>query len=181
MPHPSGKKIQLVRLKKKWLDAAVAETLGACPWYQELTAKEAANKAFKKARAGDTQPDGSICAGRPGRKDPKLFTAPADALTLMDLNEAEQYVQASNEARYLGHDDWRIPTRKELDLLYENRNQGALAGSFNTHDNRKHYHRSATPWNKDTRYIKWFHDGGFSHVFREDKAIIRLVRSVNAW
>jgi|CXWL01.1.fsa_nt_gi hypothetical protein len=57
-----------------------------------------------------------------------LSVASADAPTALNWNNAMDYCKKLEES---GHDDWRVPTKWELDLLFQNREKGPLAGTFN--------------------------------------------------
>ena len=59
-----------------------------------------------------------------------MYTTPKDAPLTYTFNEAADYAKQLNADRYLGHDDWRVPTNAELDVLQENREKGALRGTF---------------------------------------------------
>ncbi len=37
----------------------------------------------------------------------------------LNWDEANGYVQACNEQKYLGHDDWRLPTKSEVRSLFK--------------------------------------------------------------
>ena len=68
-------------------------------------------------------PDKSIYAGKYGGKNMDgliVYAAPRDAALQMNFNEAANYAQKLNKARYLGHDDWHVPTLRELRILNEN-------------------------------------------------------------
>lgn len=46
------------------------------------------------------------------------------------FDEAAKYAKKLNGKKALGHDDWRVPTKAELDMLFQNREKGALKGTF---------------------------------------------------
>lgn len=48
----------------------------------------------------------------------------------LTFNEAATYAKQMNEKKYLGFDDWRIPTNEELKLLIENKNKSGLKETF---------------------------------------------------
>jgi hypothetical protein len=54
-----------------------------------------------------------------------MCTTPADAALTYTFNEAKKYA-ANLDAQ--GHRDWRVPTKAELDVLFNNR---ASIGGFN--------------------------------------------------
>lgn len=53
----------------------------------------------------------------------------ADSGTGMNWQEALAWVQAKNAAKHLGHDDWRLPTVKELQSLLDYRRSPDTTGS----------------------------------------------------
>ena len=48
-----------------------------------------------------------------------LMWAQADSASGMDWQHALAYAQTQNAASYLGHDDWRLPSTKELQSLVD--------------------------------------------------------------
>ena len=76
-------------------------------------------------RVGDHMPDGTIYAGVSPDTGKALYTMPADASLTMAFNEAKQYATKLDAC---GHQDWRVPTTAELNVLFNNR---AAIGGFN--------------------------------------------------
>jgi hypothetical protein len=74
-------------------------------------------------KIGDKMPDGTIFAGISPDTNKPMYATPADALT-MTFNEAKEYA-AKLDAH--GHQDWRVPTKAELNVLFNNR---AAIGGF---------------------------------------------------
>lgn len=70
------------------------------------------------------------------KTDGPLYAAFEDAADengasmLVDFEGAFAYAAQKNKEGYLGFNDWRVPTIKELDVLHENLNLPALQGSF---------------------------------------------------
>jgi hypothetical protein len=75
-------------------------------------------------RVGEKMPDGTIYAGISPDTNKPMYTTPADASLTMKFNEAQKYA-AKLDAH--GHNDWRLPTRAELNVLFNNR---AAIGGF---------------------------------------------------
>ena len=76
-------------------------------------------------KIGDKMPDGSIYAGVSPNTGMPMYTTPADAPLTMTFNEARNYASKLDTH---GHDDWRVPTAAELNVLFNNR---AAIGGFN--------------------------------------------------
>lgn len=72
--------------------------------------------------------DGSIYAGISPDTNKPLYAMPADAPLTYNFNGAQEYAQRQNAAKLKCHDDWRVPTKNELNLLFNNR---AKIGGFN--------------------------------------------------
>src|SRR5262245_37894620 len=76
---------------------------------------------------GDRMEDGTIYAGISPDTARPMFAAPCDAPLTYTFNEAAKYAMKLNAANYLGHNDWRVPTKSELNSLFNNR---AAIGGF---------------------------------------------------
>jgi hypothetical protein len=77
---------------------------------------------------GDVMPDGSIYAGLSPDTNNPMYATVDDANLTMTFNKAKEY--ASKLEAY-GRKDWRLPTKSELKLLFHNKEEGALSGTFN--------------------------------------------------
>ena|SRR5579862_4418643 len=75
-------------------------------------------------KPGDKMPDGTIYAGVSPDTSKPMYATPADAPLTMEFNQATAYA-AKLDAN--GHDDWRVPTKNELNVLFNNR---AAIGRF---------------------------------------------------
>jgi hypothetical protein len=83
------------------------------------TAKETTLKII-----GDRMADRTVYAGiSPDTRKP-MYATPADAPLTYTFNEAQKY---ASELDAHGHRDWRVPTKGELSMLFENR---AAIGGF---------------------------------------------------
>jgi hypothetical protein len=76
-------------------------------------------------KPGDRMADGTVYAGISPDTGKAMYATPADAPLTYTFNQAQKYA-AKLEAH--GHQDWRVPTKKELDVLFNNR---AAIGGFN--------------------------------------------------
>jgi hypothetical protein len=77
-------------------------------------------------KIGDKMPDGTIYVGLSPETNKPMYAMPVDAPLTMKFNQAEKYA-AKLDAH--GHHDWRLPTKAELNVLFNNR---ASIGGFNT-------------------------------------------------
>jgi hypothetical protein len=77
---------------------------------------------------GDKMPDGTVYAGVSPDTGKAMYTTPTDASLTMTFNGAKKYAQGLNTQKAHGHDDWHIPTKAELNVLFNNR---AAIGGFN--------------------------------------------------
>lgn len=76
---------------------------------------------------GNKMPDGTIFAGvSPDTRKP-MYALPADAPLTYTFNEAWKYADDINAQKPHGHDDWRLPSKAELNVLFNNR---AAIGGF---------------------------------------------------
>lgn len=128
--------------------------------------------AATELKIGDVMGDGSIYAGIcEGRR---LYTTPADAKLTHTFNEAQKYVRKLNWEKACGHDDWRVPTKKELDVLYNNK---AAIGGFNeTGSWPAGWYWSSTQ-KHDSAWTQCFGDGGVQdYDFQIHPASLRCVR-----
>ena len=81
--------------------------------------------ASAEPKIGDKMPDGTVFAGISPDTNKPMYATPADASLTMKFNEAQEYA-AKLDAH--GHKDWRVPTKAELNVLFNNR---AAIGGFN--------------------------------------------------
>ena len=126
----------------------------------------------KQATApGDKMPDGTVYAGISPDTGKAMYAMPADAPLTMKFNQAKEYA-AQLDAH--GHKDWRVPTRKELDVLFNNR---AAIGGFNVSGSNP----AGWYWSTASNY-QWSAWGQrFSGGFQDDiimgnPSSVRLVR-----
>src|SRR5205823_762495 len=79
-------------------------------------------------KPGDRMEDGTIYAGISPDTHKPMYTTARDAPLAMKWKDAMKYAAALDAQ---GHHDWRVPTKAELNMLYENRDKSALKGTFN--------------------------------------------------
>lgn len=93
--------------------------------------------------AGDQMEDGTILAGISPDTGKAMYVTAEDAPITMDFNKAAQY---ASRLGLHGHKGWRLPTKSELAVLFQNQNKGALSGTFNrAGETPDGLYRSSTP------------------------------------
>jgi hypothetical protein len=117
-------------------------------------------------KIGAIMTDGTVYAGLSPDTNQPMYTTPRDASLTMTFNQAKIYAAIFGAH---GHQDWRVPTKNELNVLFNNR---AAIGGFDTTG----WHWSSSP------YILWFAwrqrfgDGGQNYDFKVSDSSVRLVR-----
>ena len=121
-------------------------------------------------KIGDEMADGTIYAGISPDTHKPMYARPKDESGTYNFNEA------AKQAKNIG-DGFHVPTRDELNVLYENRNKGKLKGTFSeTGSYPAGWYWSSTP---DYGHLAWaqrFSDGFQSNVNRGIDSSLRLVR-----
>src|ERR1039457_3891244 len=102
-------------LSRETISAMASETLRAGGWVEPPP---------PEPKVGDKMPDGTVLAGISPDTNKPMYATPADASLTMTFNEAQEYA-AKLDAH--GHKDWRVPTKAELNVLFNNR---AAIGGF---------------------------------------------------
>jgi hypothetical protein len=114
----------------------------------------AASNQSSGASVGDRMPDGTVFAGISPDTNKPMYATPADASVTMKFNEAQKYA-AKFDAH--NHKDWHVPTRNELNVLFNNR---AAIGGFNvTGSLPAGWYWSATPNDQWDAWGQRFGDG----------------------
>jgi hypothetical protein len=90
---------------------------------QAAKAKAPANTNQAPA-PGDKMPDGTVFAGISPDTNKPMYATPADAPLMMKFNQAKEHADKLDAH---GHQDWRVPTKAELNVLFNNR---AAIGGF---------------------------------------------------
>jgi Protein of unknown function (DUF1566) len=120
---------------------------------------------------GDTMPDRTIFAGISPDTDKPMYATPADAPLTMKFNEAKGYA-AKLEAH--GHKDWRVPTKAELNVLFNNR---AAIGGFNVSGSYPAgWYWSSSNYNELFAWGQSFSDGRQDYYPKDIRSSVRLVR-----
>src|SRR5262249_43471600 len=132
------------------------------------------SQTTEERRIGDRMEDGTVYAGISPDTGEKMFTTPEDAPLTMKWERAMDYA-AMLEAH--GRKDWRVPTRAELNVLYENRDKGALKGTFNvTGSYPAGLYWSSTEGNYADAWTQRFSDGNQGWDNEDLDSSLRCVR-----
>ena len=132
---------------------------------------EAASAAKAQEKPGDRMEDGTIYAGVSPETNTAMYTTPADAPQACTHDEAERYAKQMDAH---GHKDWRLPTLRELSVLFNNR---AAIGGFEGQNGW--YWSSTLRWESfgDEAWGAGFHGAGAENYCRRDiRARVRSVR-----
>jgi len=144
-----------------------------------ITKPGPANDIVAKAKAapeiGDEMEDGTILAGYyEGRP---LYTTPRDEPLTVTFKGAATQAGALNMTNALGHHDWRVPTKGELNVLWENRNKGKLAGTFNvTGSHSAGWYWSSSQLFYNGAWAQRFSDGFQTNDYKYNDSSLRCVR-----
>jgi hypothetical protein len=119
---------------------------------------------------GDELPDETIYAGTlDGRA---IYAAPFDSFLEKTFNQAAEFARQMNRETYLGHDDWRVPTKDEMSLLFNNR---AAIGEFDASGSYPDGWYWSSSVNDYYAWLQCFRDG---RQLWDDKALKASVRTV---
>jgi len=122
-------------------------------------------------KIGDKMPDGTVFAGISPDTNKKMYAAPADAPLTMAFYEATEYA-AKLEAH--GHQDWRVPTKGELGVLFNN--HAAIGGINVTGSFPAGWYWSAPHANEIYAWGQRFSDGRQDYYLKGSRSAVRCVR-----
>lgn len=128
---------------------------------------------------GERMEDGTIYAGISPATGQALYTTGADAPLTMEWQKAMRaYWLAPDYAGGLnahGHDDWRLPSISELNMLFNNR---ATIGGFTDgwYWSSTNYNSPDRGFNTDFRWSQRFSDGALHQSHKENAQRVRCVR-----
>ena len=116
-------------------------------------------------------PDGTVLAGISPDTNKPMYAMPVDASLTMKFNEARDYA-ARLDAH--GHKDWRVPTKAELNVLFNNR--AAIGGFGIGGSTPADWYWSASPYCKLGAWGQRFSDGYQYNDYKDDPSAVRCVR-----
>jgi hypothetical protein len=149
--------------------AAVVKTRGDVDAYTNGTAP-----AKAVLRIGERMPDGTIYAGTAPDTGDAFYTMPEDAPLTYSFNQAAAYAEILNRQKFLGHDDWRVPTKDELHVLF--RNRAAIGGFNETGSHSAGWYWSSTEDSLNFAWDQRFSDGHRGWHNEDDFSSLRCVR-----
>ncbi len=117
-------------------------------------------------------PDGTIFAGISPHTGAPMYTTPEDAPMTMKWNQAMDYA-AGLDAH--GRKDWRVPTKAELNVLFNNR--VAIDGFNETGSDPAGWYWSSTEYNFN--FDAWhqrFSDGSQHWINKDLDSSLRCIR-----
>ena len=127
--------------------------------------------ARKSPGFGDVMPDGTIYAGVSPDTGRPMYTTPKDAPLTCNINVATEYASKLDAH---GRSDWRVPTRAELNVLFQNR---VPIGKFDTSgSNPAGWYWSSSQYGKYNAWVQRFSDGGQGKGGKGLAASVRCVR-----
>jgi hypothetical protein len=123
---------------------------------------------------GDFASDGSVYAGVSPDAHQPMYTTPEDAPDLFIWNDGQNYCGTLES---FGHKDWRVPTKRELNVLYDNRNTGGLNVTFKvTGAGSAGWYWSSAEYDGNQAWVQRFSNGEQSYDYQDDKSSLRCVR-----
>jgi len=137
------------------------------------------DRRVARLEVGDKMKDGTIFAGVSPDTGENMFVTPQDAPGRLKWKAAMQYAADLNAH---GHKDWKLPTKAELCVLYENRDKGALKGTFNERDSGSDGARWYWSCTEPRGFASFVYDvdftvGGVVWVLKDKRLSGRVVRA----
>lgn len=120
---------------------------------------------------GDRMPDGTVYAGVSPETGTPIYTTPADAPGLYTWKNGSDYCSALEAG---GHQDWRVPTKGELHVLFQNRD---AIGGFNISGSYPAvWYWSSSQFDYDSAWDQRFSEGGQGINLKLDGSSLRCAR-----
>ena len=130
-----------------------------------------AGDSAKEVEIGEVMPDGTVYAGVSPETGKAMFTTAADAPGTCGFHEAQEYA-AKLYAN--GHLDWRVPTRSELNVLYQNR--AAIGGFEESGSEPVGWYWSSSPYSRRNAWAQRFSEGYQDTSLKHYYTSLRCVR-----
>lgn len=124
---------------------------------------------------GAVMQDGTIFAGISPDTGKSMYAMPAGMLLTYTFNEAQRLADHANARKAQGHDDWRMPTRDELNGLFNN---CAAIGGFDLGGSYPSgWYWSGTAVNEGNVWCQRFKGGSQNSNHTGNYSSLRLVRT----
>jgi cytochrome c peroxidase len=117
--------------------------------------------------------DGSIYGGESPDAHKPMYTTPADAPDPVSWSDANDYCST---LRSFGHDDWRVPSKKELEVLYENQKKEALNETFKEIGDSAGWYWSSSESDGGQAWVQNFGKGTQNQDYQDNRSSLRCVR-----
>ena len=124
--------------------------------------------------AGDRMEDGTIYAGISPDNGKPMYTTAEDALRTFTFSGAKRFVEGFNLGSAHGHHDWRVPTKGELNVLFQNR--AAIGGFDISGSDPAGWYWSSSQGYFDIAWAQRFSDGGQYRFIKDGASSLRCVR-----
>jgi hypothetical protein len=142
---------------------------------QAVSASDSTAREKPAIAIGDEMPDGTIYAGISPDTHKPMYATPKDSPGTFTFNQAARCSKLMADC-YSPH-DFRVPSKGELNVLFENRHKGKLAGRFNEAGSEPAaWYWSASPNGNLIAWAQCFSDGYQINAERTNKLSLRLVR-----
>ena len=93
-----------------------------------------------------------------------------DLESLLNWNDAKKMIELLNSQDYKGFNDWRLPTKIELNEMYLKKD---FIGGFSSN-----FYWSSSEYNANYAWIQYFFDGFQGYDSKDSSTLVRCVRSV---
>jgi hypothetical protein len=125
-------------------------------------------------KPGDRMAYGTVFAGISPDTNKPMYTTAKDAPLTYTFNQAQKYAARLNKENAHDHDDWRVPTKNELDVLFNNR--AAIGGFDISGSDSAGWYWSSSRYGYYGAWAQRFSDGLQYDGFKYDASSLRCVR-----
>jgi len=130
-----------------------------------------AGQASSGISPGQRMPDGTVYTGGSPYARTPTYTTQADAPGLYSWKKGAEYCSALESG---GHRDWRVPTKSELHVLFQNRD--AIGGFNMSGSTPAGWYWSSSQLNIYFAWDQRFSDGNRNFYGQNDDSSLRCVR-----
>jgi hypothetical protein len=139
------------------------------------TANDDSKPSAKAApQPGDKMADGTVFAGISPDTNKPMYTTAKDAPLTHTFNQAQKYAAALNKENAHDHDAWRVPTKGELNVLFNNR--AAIGGFDISGSYPAGWYWSSSQFYDGLAWAQRFSDGGQYFSSKNFDSSLRCVR-----